>query len=162
MVEPSKQRRRMKTNAEHKMSRTIFREKVLEQREIPMEGDATWWAERKAKSKPDLTDERLGLHNKYGCHCGGYLRIIYTIILSGGQERHYGYCGECAKELCASLKHEQTKELVENFTLYFGKHKGSKIKDVPKDYLKWCTENLTDEKMKTKIKLYLEIQSSSP
>lgn len=48
---------------------------------------------------------------------------------------------------------EMTKEDAENLELTFGKNKGKKLKDVPKNYLEWLAGNTKDPKMAKALEL---------
>lgn len=53
----------------------------------------------------------------------------------------------------ASLTQEPTKEDADNYTLEFGKYKGMKLKEVPKDYIEWMLGNTKDERIIKLIEL---------
>lgn len=130
-------------------------------------GDVTWWVEWLAdiKSTPDFSDPKLALHNKYGC-CD-YFRIIYSYRMQdhagvGRKEIHKAYCGRCAKPMAggAALRHLVTTESSADYVIYFGKHKGKKLSDVPRDYLEWCLKaDFKDKKIIKNIEAFL---SQSP
>jgi len=46
-----------------------------------------------------------------------------------------------------------TQEEADNYTLTFGKHKGKKLSELPKDYLEWLMGNTQDERMLKLIEL---------
>lgn len=46
-----------------------------------------------------------------------------------------------------------TQEDADNYTLEFGKYKGMKLKEVPKDYIEWMLGNTKDERMIKLIEL---------
>lgn len=48
---------------------------------------------------------------------------------------------------------EITKEEADNYTLTFGKHKGKKIAELPKDYVEWLIYNAKDERLIKMIEL---------
>lgn len=48
---------------------------------------------------------------------------------------------------------EVTQEEADNYTLEFGKHKGKKLKDLPKDYINWMLGNSKDDRMIKMIEL---------
>lgn len=52
-----------------------------------------------------------------------------------------------------SLTQEPTKEEADNYVLDFGKHKGKKLTELPKDYLEWMLGNSTNPRMKKLIEL---------
>ena len=53
----------------------------------------------------------------------------------------------------ASLTQEPTKEEADNYVLTFGKHKGEKLNELPKDYIEWLLGNTKDERMIKLIEL---------
>lgn len=121
--------------------------------------DLIWWRNEKVRSEPDWSDRRLGFQDKYAC-CD-YLRIVMSFLTNDygngpRREMHQVFCGGCGKSLCASLPHKISQDTVCDFTLYFGKHKGKKLSEVPVDYLKWCLENLKDDKVKKRIEVFLK------
>jgi hypothetical protein len=127
---------------------------------LPQEhaGDLFWYRAEGIKSEPDWSDKKLGLHDKYTC-CG-YNRIVYSYFLNdhaglGRKEAHDGYCGDCAKELKRFLPHKVDESKAQETVLYFGKHKGKKLADIPVDYLEWCVDNISDKNTKRKIVAYL-------
>ena len=46
-----------------------------------------------------------------------------------------------------------TQEEADNYELTFGKHKGKKLNELPKDYLEWLMGNTKDERMLKLIEL---------
>lgn len=62
----------------------------------------------------------------------------------------------------ASLTQEPTQEEADNYTLTFGKHKGKKLNELPKDYIEWMLGNSNDERMKKLIALATGIVEPSP
>jgi len=46
---------------------------------------------------------------------------------------------------------------VETFKLYFGKHKGKILKEVPLSYINWYIENGSDKKVVRRMRLFLEL-----
>ena len=48
---------------------------------------------------------------------------------------------------------EVTQEEADNYTLTFGKHKGKKINELPKDYIQWMLDNSKDERLLKIIEL---------
>lgn len=143
------------------MGDAIFKDKVMYKVEYEVfnDCDVTWYVEHGIAVRPDLTDPKLELHVKGSC-CGMFERIIYSVFKNdftgrGKQVSHYAYCAWCGHQLSAGLRSEVTKESSSEFQLYFGKHKGKKLSEVPKDYLEWCLKNLKDEKVKRKIEAFL-------
>lgn len=53
----------------------------------------------------------------------------------------------------ASLTQEPTKEEADNYVIDFGKHKGKKLTEVPKEYLEWMLGNANNERIKKLIEL---------
>ena len=53
----------------------------------------------------------------------------------------------------ASLTQEPTKEEALEYVIDFGKHKGKKLNEVPKEYLEWMLGNAKNERIKKQIEL---------
>jgi uncharacterized protein (DUF3820 family) len=53
----------------------------------------------------------------------------------------------------ASLTQEPTKEEAMEYVIDFGKHKGKKLTEVPKEYLEWMLGNAKNERIKKLIEL---------
>lgn len=53
----------------------------------------------------------------------------------------------------AIANQEVTQEEADNYTLTFGKHKGKKLNELPKDYIEWMLGNSKDERMIKMIEL---------
>lgn len=53
----------------------------------------------------------------------------------------------------ASLTQEPTKEEAMEYTLTFGKHKGKKLTEIPKEYIEWMLGNSNDSRMIKLIEL---------
>ena len=53
----------------------------------------------------------------------------------------------------AIANQEITQEEADNYTLTFGKHKGKKLNELPKDYIEWMLGNSKDERMIKMIEL---------
>ena len=53
----------------------------------------------------------------------------------------------------ASLTQEPTKEEAMEYVIDFGKHKGKKLNEVPKEYLEWMLGNAKNERIKKLIEL---------
>lgn len=53
----------------------------------------------------------------------------------------------------ASLTQEPTKEEALEYVIDFGKHKGKKLTEVPKEYLEWMLGNANNERIKKLIEL---------
>jgi hypothetical protein len=140
---------------------TIFRDKVMFEVDFSEyeDGDVTWFVEKGVTAKPDLNDEKLELHQKASC-CGTFLRVIYTIFNQdhtgrGRTQAHHAYCAECGHKFSGALAHHVTKDQASEFQIWFGKHKGKKLAEIPKDYLEWCLKNIEDDKVKRKIEAFL-------
>lgn len=53
-----------------------------------------------------------------------------------------------AEEVQNAIQNQEvTQEEVDNYTLPFGKHKGKKLTEVPKEYIEWMLGNSQDERM---------------
>lgn len=69
--------------------------------------------------------------------------------------RALGMCGigidtsvASAEEVQNAIQNQEvTQEEADNYTLTFGKHKGKKLNEVPKDYIEWMLGNSQDERM---------------
>lgn len=149
----------------HCIGKAIYNGKIMFEAESEElnDCDVTWYVEEGITSKPDLTDKKLELHEKGSC-CRNFERIIYSVFKRdftgrGAQESHHGYCAWCGHKFSGDLKHAINKELLGDTVIYFGKHKGLRLSQVPKDYLNWCAENLSDQRLVEKIKVYLSEQA---
>jgi hypothetical protein len=141
------------------MSRIAFYDQVLDEVESP-DCDVTWFRAPGIKSQPDWEDKGLGLHDKYA-GCCGFMRIVYSYFLNdnagvGRKEAHSAFCWDCGKIIKKFIPHKVEVDGIGETVLFFGKHKGKKFSKVPNDYLTWCAENLKDEKVVKKVKLYLD------
>lgn len=75
--------------------------------------------------------------------------------------RALGMCGFGIDVSVASAEEVQnainnqvvTQEEADNYTMIFGKHKGKKLKELPKEYLEWMLGNSTDSRMIKLIEL---------
>jgi len=76
--------------------------------------------------------------------CGSMKKQVLSYVMrseSGeGEDTHRLRCLECYKGLC-TLPIKIEAEDAESYVLHFGKHKGSRISNVPKDYLRWVRRN---------------------
>lgn len=61
----------------------------------------------------------------------------------------------------ASLTQEPTKEEALEYVIDFGKHKGKKLTEVPKEYLEWMLGNANNERIKKLIELATGIKVPS-
>lgn len=129
--------------------------------EVFKDPDVTWYVEHGIKVRPDLKDPKLELHKKGSC-CGQFERIIYSVFKNdfsglGKQVSHYAFCRWCGHQLSTSIRNEITTESAAGFQLPFGKHKGKKLSEIPKDYLEWAIKNM-DGNIKRKIEVYLNTE----
>ena len=59
-----------------------------------------------------------------------------------------------AEEVQNAIQNQEvTQEEADNYTLTFGKHKGKKLNELPKDYIEWMLGNSQDERMIKMIEL---------
>ena len=65
-------------------------------------------------------------------------KVLRERIFSNGTKHLEGQCEECHR-----VKLLPQEKPLEEYTLFFGKHKGQKITEIPIDYLKWCIESDT-------------------
>ena len=83
--------------------------------------------------------------------------------------RALGMCGfgidvsvASAEEVQNAIQNQEvTKEEADNYVLTFGKHKGKKLNEVPKEYIEWMLGNSTDERMIKIIELATGIKIPS-
>ena len=83
--------------------------------------------------------------------------------------RALGMCGfgidvsvASAEEVQNAIQNQEvTKEEADNYVLSFGKHKGKKLNEVPKEYIEWMLGNSTDERMIKIIELATGIKIPS-
>ena len=83
--------------------------------------------------------------------------------------RALGMCGfgidvsvASAEEVQNAIQNQEvTKEEADNYVLTFGKHKGKKLTEVPKEYIEWMLGNSNDERMKKLIELATGISMPS-
>ena len=75
--------------------------------------------------------------------------------------RALGMCGfgidvsvASAEEVQNAIQNQEpTKEEADNYVIDFGKHKGKKLNEVPKEYLEWMLGNANNERIKKLIEL---------
>lgn len=75
--------------------------------------------------------------------------------------RALGMCGfgidvsvASAEEVQNAIQNQEpTKEEADNYVIDFGKHKGKKLTEVPKEYLEWMLGNANNERIKKLIEL---------
>jgi uncharacterized protein (DUF3820 family) len=80
--------------------------------------------------------------------------------------RALGMCGfgidvsvASAEEVQNAIQNQEpTKEEADNYVIDFGKHKGKKLNEVPKEYLEWMLGNANNERIKKLIELATEIK----
>jgi uncharacterized protein (DUF3820 family) len=83
--------------------------------------------------------------------------------------RALGMCGfgidvsvASAEEVQNAIQNQEpTKEEADNYVIDFGKHKGKKLNEVPKEYLEWMLGNSNDERIKKLIELAAGIKMPS-
>lgn len=141
---------------------TVYRNKVMYLVDPSELGDSDiiWWVEHGISSKPDIWAPQLGLHTKTDLCCGVFVKIIYSYFMNdwsgtGAKVAHQAHCTQCGGKIGGMLPHKIEADQVGDTVLFFGKHKGKPLKEVPVDYLKWCSENLKDQKTVKKINIYL-------
>ena len=84
--------------------------------------------------------------------------------------RALGMCGfgidvsvASAEEVAnAMANQEPTKEEAMEYTLTFGKHKGKKLTELPKEYIEWMLGNSNDERLKKLIELATGMKEPTP
>jgi len=84
--------------------------------------------------------------------------------------RALGMCGfgidvsvASAEEVQNAIQNQEpTKEEALEYTLTFGKHKGKKLTELPKEYLEWMLGNSNDERIKKLIELATGITIPTP
>jgi uncharacterized protein (DUF3820 family) len=87
------------------------------------------------------------------CHCG----CEETVEKKKGP--HTGiYCAECDTWLKWKPKARKINPKIDwkQYKMPFGKHKGIRICDLPKTYLKWGAENIEDENLQEMFKIAFE------
>ena len=75
--------------------------------------------------------------------------IEYPVVFKNGITHIRVECLECKKFI------KWKEQPVQNSKLWFGKHKGKKISEVPTDYLEWYRDNGDNKKLIRKINKYL-------
>lgn len=70
-------------------------------------------------------------------------------------------CGECGRWL-KWVEKPLSLESVAAFVMPFGKHKGTPIRDIPRDYLRWGAGNLGSTSMRRKFQFYLDATEEPP
>ena len=102
------------------------------------------------------------------CKCGNNLFVVKDInwLTSAGFTHVGAFCSACNTWLqwLPSQKTivKRTVELTQvgEIVMPFGKHKGLRLKDIPKDYLQWMAENSNQEEWRQKAKAALGNSSS--
>jgi len=83
---------------------------------------------------PDLTDPRL---SQYCTSCNAIHKYVTTKYKKNGATWHQARCGQCDGKPF-DLANIVTLENAKEYIMYFGqKYKGSKLDDIPTDYLEW-------------------------
>ena len=127
-----------------------------------------WWKEVGVDKRPDFGHARF---SGYQCECGSYLRLVVSKFLrdfaQDGVKRsaNYVFCPKCKDKLDNTLPFAVDLENLGKTILWFGKHKGKALDQVPMDYLEWAKNNLSDPRTKKKIAVYLDLyngESPSP
>jgi len=79
------------------------------------------------------------ISKEMSCHCGwsGHPDVD-KMTLRDGRIAYRARCKNCTSKM-GFLQHNKPLEERE---IYFGKHKGKKLVDVPKDYLRWTLDNV--------------------
>ena len=77
-------------------------------------------------------------------------QIEYEQIFSNGTKHLRVECVSCG----AFIKYKPY--IIDTYKLWFGKHKGKMLKEVPPYYLQWYIENGTCQKTINRIKLYFK------
>lgn len=79
------------------------------------------------------------------CVCGCHLFLVKEKKASNGITHVGAYCADCDKWLqwLPAMIEQGTNGLVHagEVEIPFGKHKGTKLKDLEKQYLQWLAEN---------------------
>tara|TARA_R100000773_G_C4221396_1_gene120591 strand:+ start:10929 stop:11189 length:261 start_codon:yes stop_codon:yes gene_type:complete len=75
--------------------------------------------------------------------------LEYPVTFKNGITHIRVECCDCGKFIKWKAKP------LDEFTMWFGKYKGEKLKDIPDDYLSWYVKNGSNEKLVKKLKSYL-------
>ena len=75
--------------------------------------------------------------------------ISYPVLFKNGITHIKVECCDCGRFI--KWKPQSSRD----FKLWFGKHKGKELREVPKDYLWWYLENGSDRKVHKKVSDYL-------
>ena len=94
-----------------------------------------------------ITNERNGLYTSDECFKMAYTDALSVACKSLGMGADV-YWGDSKYNT-----NEPTKEEALEYTLTFGKHKGKKLTELPKEYLEWMLGNSNDERIKKLIEL---------
>jgi uncharacterized protein (DUF3820 family) len=81
--------------------------------------------------------------------CKECLSDTFTVALmefENGTQHVQAVCAGCEKHLqfLKQAPDQAAGDVTGDETIPFGKHKGSKLKDLPPDYITWCVENMKD------------------
>lgn len=99
-----------------------------------------------------------------GCDCGSMIFVLGEYKYSNETVHIVSHCAECgARGLSPSKKTDKEIEQAfdRNAEVPFGKHRGTKIKDLPDDYVSWCAKNITGKFKSTFEKEILERSKNS-
>ena len=103
-----------------------------------------------------ITNERNGLYTSDECFKMAYTDALSVACKSLGMGADV-YWGDSKYNT-----NEPTKEEALEYTLTFGKHKGKKLTELPKEYLEWMLGNSNDERIKKLIELATGIKMPTP
>lgn len=100
----------------------------------------------RVNSKPDMSDPRLNLECS---KCGSVQKVLIAYKKSNLTD-----CFDCRCFFCNNnFGHLRTSigdKNLDDWIMPFGKHKGKKLSEIDRSYLKWCVENLNDSFKKPK------------
>lgn len=94
-----------------------------------------------------ISKEKNGLYTSDECFKMAYTDALSVACKSLGMGADV-YWGDSKYD-----SNEPTKEEALEYTLTFGKHKGKKLTELPKDYIEWMLGNSKDERIKKMIEL---------
>lgn len=88
---------------------------------------------------------------KISCHkCGSESVRLENKTFANGTKHLAAFCVDCGK----FLKYVQRVK-DEDFVMPFGKHKGERLFDVPREYLEWMENTVDSTNLKSRIKRFL-------
>lgn len=76
--------------------------------------------------------------------------IEYPVVFKNGITHIRVECVDCKKFIKWKQQDPSTSKL------WFGKHKGKMLCEVPTEYLEWVKKNVDNKKLLNKINIYLE------